>query len=419
MKIADVRIEKKTTRFEPMYKSEDRVCGPLDVYADDQWDRERERAKAMTRSAPALIAPEQPPRPGRRAEKPAPGTVSGYFFSIVTDEGLSGECGPLSYRSEMLAVMDGLSERLIGQNPLKNRRLWDEMSRFDRHSRSGVMMMAISALDVALWDLKGKILGQPVYRLLGGGRDRVRPYISTLGFSTENGAARRLALELKTKGIRAQKWFFRYGPGDGAAGMSKNLELAFMLRDALGKDYELMFDCWMGWSLRYAAQMLRELEPVKPMWVEEVLRPHMEDGYRTLRQRTDIPLSAGEHLYTRMEVNAYLRDNVFQVIQSDPVWCGGITEALRIADLCEMYGVTFIPHGHTLMPAMHVVASMPPDICPYCEYLLNFMETKNAFFKYDRLGGDGWLTLNDTPGLGEEVDGERLVSSETVTGFEF
>ena len=419
MKITGVKIVKRVTGFEPKYKSEDRQCGMLDIYADDQWDREREREREMARSAPALMAPEHQPRSGTFAERDAPNTISGYFVAITTDEGITGECGPLPYRSEMLAIMDGLAARLYGQNPIKNRRLWDEMFRFDRHSRSGVMMMAISALDVALWDLKGKILGQPVYRLIGGGRDRVRPYISTLGFSLDLGAARRLALELKTRGIKAQKWFFRYGPGDGTAGMQKNLELAFMLRDALGKEYELMFDCWMGWSLHYAIRILRELEQVRPMWVEEILRAHMVDGYRTLRQCTDIPLSAGEHLYTRMEVSSYLRDNIFQVMQSDPIWCGGITESLRIADLCEMYGVTFIPHGDTLMPAMHVVASMPPDICPYCEYLLSFMERKNAFFKYDRFGSDGWLMLNDTPGLGEEIDGDRLISEEAVTGFNF
>ncbi|MDR3121073.1 MAG: hypothetical protein LBU58_07065 [Clostridiales bacterium] len=416
MKITEVKILRRVTRFEPRYKNEDRSVGPLDVYADDQWDRERDAGQHTQQTSSQQPSP--PPAPRRLSKPDAPGTQSGLFLSIATDEGLTGECGPISYRSELVAVVDGLAARLIGQNPLKNRRLWDVMSRFDRHSRSGVMLMAISALDVALWDLKGKILGQPVYRLLGGGRDRVRPYISTLGFSTETSAARRLALELKAKGIRAQKWFFRYGPGDGAAGIAKNLELAFMLRDTLGKDYELMFDCWMGWSVRYAQQVLRELEPVRPMWVEEVLRPHMEDGYRTLRQCTNVPLSAGEHLYTRMEVNSYLRDNVFQVIQSDPVWCGGITESLRIADLCEMYGVTFIPHGHTLMPALHVVASMPPDICPYTEYLLNFMDRKNAFFRHDRLTNDGWLMLNGTPGLGEEIDGDRLISTEAVTEFE-
>lgn len=145
----------------------------------------------------------------------------------------------------------------------------------------------------------------------------------------------------------------------------------------------------------------------------------MADGYRKLKEETSIPLSAGEHLYTRMEVNGFLRDGSLDVMQSDPVWCGGITEALRIADLCEMYGVTFIPHGHSLLPAMHVVAAMPPDTCPYCEYLLNFMDKKCAFFAHNRLGGDGWLTINDTPGLGEEIDMERLLASETINEFTF
>jgi len=161
MKIAEVRIVRRVVRFEPKYKCEVRPCASLDVYTDDQWDREREREKAMARSAPALIIQEPSPRNGVHIEKTAPGTISGLFVSLITDEGLTGECGPLSYRSEMLAIMDDLAPRLIGQNPLKNRRLWDEMSRCDGHGRSGVMMMAISALDVALWDLKGKILGQP------------------------------------------------------------------------------------------------------------------------------------------------------------------------------------------------------------------------------------------------------------------
>jgi L-alanine-DL-glutamate epimerase and related enzymes of enolase superfamily len=195
--------------------------------------------------------------------------------------------------------------------------------------------------------------------------------------------------------------------------------MAFALRDALGEDYGLMFDCWMGWTIGYAQQMFHELEKVHPLWVEEVLRPHMVDGYRKLKAETSIPLSAGEHLYTRMEVSGYLREGLLDVVQSDPVWCGGITEAMRIADLCEMYGVTFAPHGHSLMPALHVIASMPPDVCPYGEYLLNFMNRKNAFFEREALSEDGWLTLNETPGLGEEIDMARLVSSETVREFKF
>jgi L-alanine-DL-glutamate epimerase-like enolase superfamily enzyme len=400
MKITSVRILRRACRFEGRYRSEARSVGPLDAYGD----------------YPGAAAPAgKPPSPAEGE----PGTHRGLFVEIGTDGGIAGEYGVIENRAELLTIMDGLAAYLLGRDPLENRMLWDIMSRFDRHSRSGLMMMAISALDIALWDLKGKILGQPVYKLLGGGRPRVRPYFSALGLSVEPAAARMRALEIKARGIRAQKWFFRYGPADGEEGIRRNLDLAFALRDALGEGYELMFDCWMGWTLSYAEKIFPELEKARPLWVEEVLRPQMLDGYRRLRDISSIPLSAGEHFYTRMEVNPYLRENIFAVMQSDPVWCGGITEALRIAELCEMYGLLFIPHGHALTPALHVVASMPPDVCPYCEYLLTIMDRKNAFFKAKLPGEDGWITLNPGPGLGEELDQERLISVETVRGFDF
>ena len=395
MKITAVNIIKRTCRFEPKYKTEARSVGPLDIYGN--------YTVPVKKSVPDT----------------EPGTKTGFFVEISTDSGITGQYGIVESKPELLTIMDGLCDHLIGRDPLENRMLQDIMSRFDRHSRSGIMMMAISALDIALWDLKGKILGQPVYKLLGGGRSKIKPYISTLGFSIEPEAAKKKALEIKAMGITAQKWFFRYGPSDGAEGIRKNLDLAFILRDTLGENYELMFDCLMGWTVSYAQKILPELEKVRPVWVEEILRPHMTDAYRTLRSFTDIPLSAGEHLYTRMEVNTYLKENIFDVMQSDPVWCGGITEALRIADLCEMYGVTFIPHGHSLMPAMHVVAAMPPDTCPYCEYLMNFMDQKNSFFKPIPINPEGLIAMNDSPGLGEELDEKRLLSSEVVHSFEF
>jgi L-alanine-DL-glutamate epimerase-like enolase superfamily enzyme len=395
MKITGIHIIQRTCRFEPKYTSETRSVGPLDIYGE-------------------YASQAQKPRP-----KPEPSKKTGYFIEITTDGGVTGQYGVIESKPELLTIMDGLSDHLMGRDPLENRMLWDIMSRFDRHSRTGIMMMAISALDIALWDLKGKILGQPVYKLLGGGRSKIKPYISALSFSVEPEAAKKRALEIKAMGINAQKWFFRYGPSDGADGIRKNLDMAFALREALGDEYELMFDCWMGWTVAYAQKIFQELEKVRPVWVEEVLRPHMYDAYRQLRQSCSIPLSAGEHLYTRMEVSSYLRENIFSVMQSDPVWCGGITEALRIADLCEMYGVTFLPHGHALMPALHVVASMPPDTCPYCEYLLNFMDQKNAFFKPIPIDSEGFIALNESPGLGEELDEERLVSSEVVHSFEF
>ncbi len=397
MKITGIRLYKHAARYEPAYRAEDRSVGPLDIYEEYANDSRN----GHMRSAETL-------RDGR---------LESMFLAVTTDDGLEGVHGPIESRSQLMVAVDGLARHLIGRDPLENRLLWDVMSRFDRHSRSGVMMMAISAVDIALWDLKGKMLGQPVYKLLGGGRNRIRPYISTLGFSTEPEKAVKTALRIKDMGVRAQKWFFKYGPQAGPEGLRKNLDLAFALRQALGVDYELMFDCWMGWTVSYARAMFRELEAVHPTWVEEVLRPHMADGYKRLKSVTSIPLAAGEHFYTRMELNGYLRHGTFEVVQSDPEWCGGITEALRIADMCELYSTTFIPHGHALMPAMHVVAAMPPDTCPYCEYLLHFMDKKTCFYKTKRLDDDGFLTINDTPGLGEELDADRIIETTVVTEF--
>jgi len=400
MKITGIKIINYTIPHTRFYDHSGSVVGPLDIY--DEY-----RSGKRSKSIPMAL-------------KHKDNELTGAFLVITTDEGIEGIHGPLEYRAQLLVAVESLSVHIVGRDPLENRLIWDIMSRFDRHSRSSIMLMAISTVDIALWDLKGKILGQPVYKLLGGGRNRLRPYASMLGHSLELKEAREAALRVKEMGIPAQKWFFHYGPSSGNEGVRKNLELAFMLRDTLGDDYDLMFDCWMGWNVSYALTVFRELTAVNPMWVEEVLRPQMMDGYRILKANTDIPLSAGEHLYLRQEVVSYLHDGIFRVIQSDPEWCGGITEALRIADLCEVYGTTFIPHGYSLVPAANIVAAMPPDTCPYVEYLIQHLEDSILpFSKKKWLDDNGYIILDETPGLGFELDMERISHSEEVKGFYF
>jgi len=401
VKITGVKVYSHTGPYKPVYKSVSRSVGPLDIY-DDYSSDVRAKTGRFVKDIP------------KRGE-----TISDMFIVITTDEGFEGIHGPVDNRSQLFIAAESVAPHIIGRDPLDNRMIWDIMSRFDRHSRSGSMLMAISAIDNALWDLKGKILGQPVYKLLGGGRNRIRPYMSALGFSVNPKEAAEKALMIKDMGIKAQKWFFRYGPNDGAEGMRKNIELAETLRETLGNDYEIMFDCWMGWNIGYAKSIFPSLEAVKPMWIEEVLRPHMQDGYERLKAETNIPLSAGEHIYTRMEANHYLKKGIFDVMQSDPEWCGGITEAMKIGDMCELYGIKFIPHGHALFPAMHVVASMPPDTCPYAEYLLAIMDHKTNFFKYNPLDSEGFLNLNETPGLGQDFDMEKIIGTEEVKSLTF
>lgn len=393
MKITGIQVYRFTRRYTNRFNSEDRQASMLDVYEEFAVREKRSVAKERD--------------------------LQSSFLCVTTDEGIEGLFGPLDSNAAMLVALEGLAPIITGRDPMDTRMLWDMMSRFDRHARSGAMMMAISAVDIALWDLKGKILNLPVYKLLGGGRGVLRPYLSMLNFSIEPGKARERAKMAKDMGIKAQKWFFRYGPASGSVGMRKNLDMAFAVRDELGDDYDLMFDCWMGWDLVYAKAMFRELEKVHPVWMEEVLKPHMVDGYRILKQESSVPLAAGEHFYTRMEVNGYLKEGIFDVMQSDPEWCGGITENLRIADLCETYGTMFIPHGHGILPAMHVVASMPPDVCPYVEYLFAIADQKIAFIKQRPLDeANGTMAMSDLPGLGYDIDYDVITKTETLKRFE-
>ncbi len=174
--------------------------------------------------------------------------MSAIYLRIHTDAGLDGFYGPID-REAAFVVHDELRPFLIGKDALSGETLWDQMYRSNRHSRDGIFMMAISAVDNTLWDLRGRYFGVPVYRLLGGPtRESVEAYSSTLGFSLQPEAMRKRCLALKNEGFRNQKWFMGYGPGDGPEGMRRNVEMVRILRETSGDDVELMFDSFSGWD---------------------------------------------------------------------------------------------------------------------------------------------------------------------------
>ncbi|OPZ10552.1 MAG: L-rhamnonate dehydratase [candidate division BRC1 bacterium ADurb.BinA364] len=289
------------------------------------------------------------------------------------------------------------------------------MARSDRHARSGHLMMAISAVDIALWDLRGKHFGAPVYRLLGGpARPRLSAYASMGGESHNPAEAAQAAREALQRGYTAQKWFFRHGPGSGPAGMRENLEWARAIREAVGEQTELMFDCWQGWDVPYAIAIGRELAALRPTWIEEPLPANRPDGFRRIREATGIPLSTGEHHYTRFDVRPFLESGAIEYCQADPEWTGGITELLKICALAAAYDVKVIPHGHHIVAAAHVVASQSPGLCPKVEYLLRHKERMQFFQKTVWRPENGWLELPDSPGLGVELDEAKIERREEI-----
>lgn len=341
--------------------------------------------------------------------------IRALYVEVQTDEGISGLFGPIQ-PFQAFVIATELRPFLMGKDALANELLLDQMLRMNRHGRSGYFVTAVSVVDCALWDLKGKAWNQPVYRLLGGPtRTDIPVYASMLGHSIEPEQAAAGAREMQAQGYPAQKWFFRYGPGDGAEGMAKNLGMALAVRTAVGPYYPLMFDAFMSWDVPYATQMVRALEPLNPTWMEEPLPPERVSDFVTLKQASKVPIATGEHVYTRWQTRELLVNGAVDYLQNDPDWTGGITELVKIATLASSFGVKLVAHGHSLLPALHVAASQSPATVPMVEFLIYHQPGKQFFHNPVYTPQNGHLTLPDLPGLGLVLDEMKIEERVAVT----
>lgn len=386
LKIADLEFTELRGHYEAETGvNEQRQVNPLDVY-DDLRPR-------VYRDHPGKVEPH---------------AIKAIYLRIRTNGGAFGLYGPID-REAALIAMEELRSFVIGKDALAGEALWDEMYRSNRHSRAGIFLMAISAIDNTLWDLRGRYYGVPVYRLLGGPtRDSVEVYASCLGFSLEPDEVRKRCLSIQKEGYRYQKWFLAYGPGSGPEGMRKNVELVRILRETLGDDTELMFDSFSGWDLGYALEWAHQVEKYRPRWMEESTHPEKMESFAILHRSTTIPVASGEHFYGRWEVEHYLQAQALSVVQADPEWCGGISELLKIGTVASLHDVPVIPHGHSIHAAMHVIASQSPMIFPLAEYLINKMKTYYHFETHPPVPQKAHLALPQGPGFGIELDAAKI-----------
>jgi L-alanine-DL-glutamate epimerase-like enolase superfamily enzyme len=348
--------------------------------------------------------PQEPP-PHATGERD-PGEMSANYVEVTTDAGVTGMYGPVDEPGAWV-VSAYLRPFLIGRDPLAHELLSDQMLRLNRHGRSGLFVLGISTVDFALWDLKGKVLNLPVYRLLGGAtRERIPVYASMLGFSDAPEDVARVARDYAAEGYTAQKWFFRCGPAHGSAGMDRNLAMAQAVRDAVGPRYPIMFDAFMSWDLTYAREMVRELAPLRPRWLEEPLPPEHVGALRALRGQ-GVPIASGEHVYTRWQTKELLAAEAVDVLQNDPDWTGGMTESLKIAALASSFDVPLYPHGHEVVPALHLAASQSPTVVPMVEYLVQMQDEKQFFQTPKHRPHQGFLALPTGPGWGIVLDEEN------------
>jgi L-alanine-DL-glutamate epimerase-like enolase superfamily enzyme len=377
---------------------EERLVRPLDLYPQHRSD---------------------PPASLERAEH-GRYWIESIFVRVETDEGVTGTGGPVPHEQAYI-VGRQLAPLLVGQDPMATELVWDRVYRAQVHGRKGPAMMALSAVDCALWDAKGKWLGQPVYRLLGGPtREAIPAYASALGYSVEPERAAARARELVAKGYRATKWFVRHGPGSGKEGIERNVAMVRALRQAIGPDVDLMLDAWMSWDLPYAIQMGRRLADYTPRWLEEPVLPDKIHVYAEIRralQPLGIPVSGGEHEYTRWGLKLYMDAQAVDVLQPDIYWCGGLSEAVKICALASTYDLPVIPHGHSVPATCHLIASQPPGLCPLLEYLVKWNTVHQWFLKtpVEPQGGEVAVAQLDRPGVGMELDERKIVDRRELS----
>ena len=347
-------------------------------------------------------------------------TFHGWLVvEIFTDDGLVGIGNAALAPQVTKQVIDlYLKPLLIGRDPWDTEFLWQNMFRKTMaFGRKGIGMAAISAVDIALWDILGKSAKQPVYRLLGGRtKPRIPVYASRL-YSVELSELEAEAKRYKKDGYKAMKLRFGWGPTDGAAGMQHNLALVRTVREAIGDGIDVMADAYMGWTLDYAKRMLPLLEPFNLRWLEEPVIPDDVHGYAELKSLGRIPIAGGEHEFTAYGFRDLLEARALDYIQFDTNRVGGITQARKIAAMAEAYSVPVIPHAGQMHNYHVVMASLNSPMAEY--FPVVDVEVGNELFWYifngEPKAKDGFLDLDENlPGLGLTINETALEKFEVI-----
>jgi L-rhamnonate dehydratase len=356
---------------------------------------------------------------------PATDSMAGFRFhgwlivEIFTDTGHIGTGNAaLAPRLTKQAIDLYLKPLLIGKDPFDTEFLWQLMYRQTMaFGRKGVGMVAISAVDIALWDILGKAAKQPVFRLLGGRtKPRIPVYASRL-YSQGLAPLAAEAAKYKNEGFKAMKLRFGWGPADGAEGMQKNIALVRTVRETIGDEIDLMADAYMGWTLDYAKRMLPLLAPFALRWLEEPVIPDDIHGYAALKAMNVMPISGGEHEFTLYGFRELLEAKAVDVIQFDTNRVGGITQARKIAALAEAHSVPVIPHAGQMHNFHVVMASLNSPMAEYFPKVS--VEVGNELFWYvfdgepEAVGGTIDLR-DDLPGLGITIREKELARFRVI-----
>lgn len=338
------------------------------------------------------------------------------FLFIDTDEGVTGIAGPISNPTPPFYILTQLAPLLIGQDAWNIERLWDIMYRTAINGRKGENMQAISYVDTALWDIRAKYLGQPLHKLLGGCvQSKIRAYANTAGYPQDPESVVREVKKLKEQGFTAIKWGISYGPAAGEEGMKKTVENVRLIRETAGKDMMLMLDAWSSWDVPYTLRIADRLKEFDIVWIEEPVLPDYVDSYAELNRRSPIPISGGEHEYTRWGFKKLLDVNACDVYQPDPGWSGGVSEVAKILNLVSAYDKRASIHNSIPSLGIHMSCAYPSSVIPIAEYLMLVAEASQFFLKKVCRPVNGYFELPTEPGIGLELDESKIQKARLLS----
>ncbi|MFO1151899.1 MAG: mandelate racemase/muconate lactonizing enzyme family protein [Alsobacter sp.] len=329
-------------------------------------------------------------------------TIGFLLVRVTTDQGLEGigvtyhEVGGEATRE---LIRHDIAPRLMGRDPLETEAIWQELYHYLRGvGRKGLTFCALSAVDIALWDLKGKIVGLPLHRLLGGQRTRVPVYASGGWTSYDDDRLVDEMTGMAARGFRMVK--FKVG-FDGGRDIARDVVRVRKVREALGPDIRLMVDANNAFDAATAIQLANRIRDYDITLFEEPVFADDIPGLARFRRGTDIPLATGEHEYTKFGVRDLLLAEAADIVQVDGARAGGYTEMLKCAALTQAFNLRFAPHA---MENIHLplVAALPN--APFLERLLMFEEVTAHVFKDAPAPVDGYMTASDMPGLGLVLD---------------
>ena len=327
------------------------------------------------------------------------GTMTAAIIEIVTDTGLRG-LGTVGGGKAKIArpvIDDQFRTLLVGRSPFEIELLWEQMFRASQfYGRKGAVINVISGIDIALWDLLGKVLNQPVYNLLGGKtKDKIRAYV------TGNLTDRHKAL-----GFRDVKLALQHGPADGREGLRKNIEHIAKTRELIGPDGDIMLDCYMALDVPYAIQLAKAAREFGVLWIEEPVPPDQIDGYRQIKEAvTDIMVTGGEHEFTRYGFRDLIEKCAVDILQPDIYRAGGISELKKIAAMASAHDLPVIPHGVGAATYHFVIST---NNSPRAEFVDIYAQGGRPILKGEPEPKNGFIELSDAPGFGYELDDEIL-----------